>query len=106
MGENEGVTAPGATPELAPRRTIGGVISVWVVAALAGIAIGLFVPPEWRAAWLTVALGGCLVLAFAVQLAYGRSQGFTERVGASILGALLVMGVISLGFGLAAIVPG
>lgn len=106
MGENESVTAPGATPELAPRRTIGGVISVWVVAALAGIAIGLFVPAEWRAAWLTVALGACLVLGFAVQLAYGRSQGFTERVAASILGALLVMGVISLGFGLAAIVPG
>lgn len=94
------------TPELAPRRTIGGVIAVWVVAALGGIGVGLFVPAEWRAAWLTVALGVCVVLAFAVQLAYGRSQGFTERVAASALGALLVMGVISLGFGLAAIIPG
>jgi hypothetical protein len=100
------VTAPGTRPELAPRRTIGGVISVWVVAALVGIAIGLFVSAEWRAAWLSVGLGACLVLAFAVQLGYGRSQGFTERVAASSLGALLVMGVISLGFGLAAIVPG
>jgi hypothetical protein len=94
------------TPELAPRRTFGGVIAVWVVAALIGISIGLFVPEEWRAAWLTVGLGGCLVLAFAIQLWFGRSQGFTERVAASVLGALLTLGVISLGFGLSAIVPG
>lgn len=95
-----------ATPELAPRRTFGGVIAVWVFAAVLGVAIGVFVPEEWRAAWLTVGLGGCLVLAFAVQLWFGRSQGFTERVAASVLGALLVLGVISLGFGLAAVVPG
>ena len=77
-----------ATPELAPRRTFGGVIAVWVVAALIGISIGLFVPADWRAAWLAVGLGGCLVLAFAIQLWSGRSQGFTERVAASVLGAL------------------
>ena len=106
MSDNEHVNAHGAAPELAPRRTIGGVIAVWIVAVLIGLAIGLFVPGEWRAAWLTVGLGTCLVLAFAIQLGYGRSQGFTERVAASCLGALLVMGVISLGFGLAAIVPG
>lgn len=97
---------PVATPELAPRRTFGGVIAVWVIAALVGIAIGLFTPPEWRAAWLTVGLGGCLVVAFGIQLWFGRSQGFTERVAASVLGALLVLGVISLGFGLSSIVPG
>ncbi len=79
---------------------------MWVTAALIGIAIGLFAPPEWRAAWLTVGLGGCLVVAFGIQLWFGRSQGFTERVAASTLGALLVLGVISLGFGLSSIVPG
>jgi hypothetical protein len=93
-------------PELAPRRTIGGVVAVWVAAALAGIAIGVFVPEPWRAPWLVVSLGGALALAFAVQLWYGRSQQFIERVAASVLGALLVLGVISAGFGLAAIVPG
>lgn len=101
MSKNEHVV----TPELAPRRTIGGVVAVWVIAALIGVSIGLFVPGEWRAAWLTVGLGGCLIVSFGIQLSYGRSQGFTERVAAGALGALLVMGVISLGFGLAAIVP-
>jgi hypothetical protein len=95
-----------AAPALAPRRTTGGIVAVWVVAAIMGVAIGIFVPAEWRAAWLVVGLGGMLTLAFAVQLAYGRSQGYIQRVAVTILGAFLVMGVISLGFGLASIVPG
>ena len=95
-----------AVPELAPRRTIGGVIAVWVAAAVIGAVVGVLASPEWRGAWLAVGLGGCLLAAFAIQLWSGRSQGFTERVTASVLGAALVMGVISLGFGLAAIVPG
>ena len=95
-----------AIPELAPRRTFGGVVAVWLVAAVVAVVIGLFVADDQRAAWLAVGLGGCVVLAFAIQLGYGRSQGFTERVAASALGALVVMGIISLGFGLAAIVPG
>jgi hypothetical protein len=95
-----------AVPELAPRRTIGGIIAVWVVAAVIGVLVGLFAGDAWRVQWLAVGLGGCLILAFIVQLWSGRSQGFTERVAASALGALAVLGVISLGFGLAAIVPG
>ncbi|WP_349290469.1 hypothetical protein [Microbacterium sp. 2FI] len=92
-------------PELAPRRTLGGIIAVWIVAAVVGILVGIVVGPDARAAWLAVGLGGCLLLAFAIQLGYGRSQGFTERVAASVVGALVVMGVISLGFGLAAVIP-
>jgi hypothetical protein len=97
---------PVALPELAPRRTFGGVLAVWIVAAVIGVAIGVFVDAEARAAWLAVGLGGCLILSFAIQLWSGRSQGFTQRVAASILGALVVLGIISLGFGLATIVPG
>jgi|TARA_B100000408_G_scaffold47661_2_gene36647 hypothetical protein len=95
-----------STPPLAPRSTFGGVVAVWIVAAIVGIAIGLFVPAEWRAAWMPVGLGGCLILAFAVQLSYGRSYRFIQRVAASVVGALLILGVISLGFGLASVVPG
>lgn len=95
-----------AVPDLAPRRTLGGVIAVWILAAVVAVAIGVLVAPGGRGAWLAVGLGGCLLAAFAIQLWPGRSQGFTERVAASILGAALVMGVISLGFGLAAVVPG
>ena len=93
-----------STPDLAPRRTLGGVIAVWVLAVVAGVAIGVFVPAEWRAQWITVALGGCVIAAFAVQLWYGRSQAFIQRVAASVLGALIVLGLITAGFGLASVV--
>jgi nitrate/nitrite transporter NarK len=101
VSENDGMAAP----QLAPRRTLGGVVAVWVVAAVAGVAVGIFVPEQWRAAWLCVALGCAVILAFAIQLAYGRSQQFIERVAASTIGALVVLGVISAGFGLAGILP-
>lgn len=99
LRENGQVVAP----ELVPRRTIGGIIAVWIVAALVGIAIAVFVPLGWRAQWLAVGLAGCLIVSFVVQLAYGRSQGFTQRVGASVLGAFVVLGILSLGFGLASL---
>ena len=93
------------TPELAPRRTLGGIIAVWVAAVLIAVSIGIFVPAQARAGWLILGLGGCLLLSFAVQLGSGRANGFTERVAGSVLGAMVVMGLISAGFGLASIVP-
>lgn len=88
-------------PELLPRRRTAGVVAVWVVAALAALAVGVFVDPDWRGAWLLVGLGLCFFVAFAVQLASGRSQGFIVRISASVLGALVVMGLLGAGFGLA-----
>jgi hypothetical protein len=102
MGDNGRV----ATPELAPRRTFGGIVAVWVAAAVIGVAVGLFASTELRAVWLGLGLAACIVMAFVIQLSYGRSQGFTQRVAAASLGALLVLGIISLGFGLAGVVPG
>ncbi|MEZ3155496.1 hypothetical protein AB1K56_01070 [Microbacterium sp. BWR-S6Y] len=90
-----------STPDLTPRRTFGGIVAVWVLAALAGVAIGLFAPAGWRAQWISVALGGCIIAAFAVQLWYGRSQAFIQRMALSSLGALVVLGVITAGFALA-----
>ncbi|MFJ4222651.1 hypothetical protein [Microbacterium sp. NPDC089695] len=91
-------------PALAPRNAFVGVLAVWAVAFVASIAVGVFVPEEWRVPWLLVAFGAIILLSFAVQLWYGRTQGFILRVGGGALGALLVMGVISVGFGLAALV--
>lgn len=100
LGHNGRVTAP----DLAPPRTVGGVVAVWVLAAVAAVLVGLLAPPDSRAVWMPVALGGCLIAAFGVQLALGRSRGFIERVAASVLGALLVMGFIGIGFGLSSLV--
>ncbi len=92
-------------PALAPRNAFVGVIVVWAVAFVATVAIGIFVPEEWRVPWMLVGFGGVVLLSFAVQLWYGRTQGFIFRVASSVTGALLLMGLISIGFGLAALIP-
>lgn len=92
-------------PALAPRNAFVGVIVVWAAAFVATVAIGIFVPEEWRVPWMLVGFGGVVLLSFAVQLWYGRTQGFIFRVAGSVTGALLLMGLISVGFGLAALIP-
>ncbi|MBO9626336.1 MAG: hypothetical protein J7484_08185 [Microbacterium sp.] len=92
-------------PALAPRNAFVGVFVVWGVAFLASIAVGVFVPEEWRVSWLLVTFGALVLLSFAVQLWYARTEGFIFRVACSVTGALLLTGLISVGFGLAALVP-
>jgi drug/metabolite transporter (DMT)-like permease len=100
MRDNERMTSP----ELAPRRPFGGIVAVWVFAAVAGIAIIVFVPAAWRATWMTLALAASLLLGFAIQLAYGRAQRFIQRMALSTVGALIVLGILSVGLGLASVV--
>lgn len=88
-------------PEILPRKRAAGVVAVWVVATVVALAVGIFVEPDWRGAWLLVGLGFCFFLSFAVQLASGRSQGFIVRISASVVGALVVMGLLGAGFALA-----
>lgn len=91
-------------PALAPRNAFIGVGAVWATAFVVSLCVGIFVPEEWRFSWLLVAFGGMVLLSFAVQLWYGRTQGFIFRVAGSVTGALLLMGMISVGFGIAALI--
>lgn len=95
-----------SAPELAPRSSVTGIAAVWVAALLGGIAIAIFVPMENQSKWFVLALAASLLVSFGVQLAYGRSTGFIRRVAASVLGALLALGIVSVAVGLAAIIPG
>lgn len=91
-------------PALAPRNAFVGVLVVWAAAFVGSVVIGIVVPEQWRVPWLLVAFGAVVMLSFAVQLWYGRTQGFILRTAGSTIGALVVMGVISVGFALAALV--
>lgn len=92
-------------PALAPRNAFLGVAAVWAVALASAVAVGIFATDDWRMPWLLVSFGVIVLLSFAVQLAYGQVQGFLFRVASTALGSLLLMGVISVGFGLTALVP-
>ncbi|WP_193596677.1 hypothetical protein [Microbacterium sp. YJN-G] len=91
-------------PALAPRNAFHGVIAVWVASVVVAITLGILLPEADRVIWLLIAFGAIVLLSFAVQLAYGRAQGFTVRVASSVVGSLVVMGVVSAVFGLAALV--
>ncbi|MDQ1131064.1 hypothetical protein [Microbacterium sp. SORGH_AS_0888] len=82
-------------PELVPPRPTGGIVGVWIATALAGVGIVLFVPLHWQSSWITLTLGIALIAAFIVQLAYGRAQRFIRRTAITVLGSLLILGVIS-----------
>lgn len=90
-------------PALAPRNAFHGVIAVWIVSLVAAVALGIVLPEGERLAWLVIAFGAVVPLAFAVQLAYGRAQGFIVRVAGSVVGALILMGIVSGVFGLSAL---
>lgn len=93
-----------SVPDLAPRPTVYGIVTVWVLALIAGVAIVVFVPAALQAVWFALAMAGALILGFAVQLVYGRSTGFIRRVAASALGSLLILGIVTAAIGLAAII--
>ncbi|WP_417561896.1 hypothetical protein [Microbacterium sp.] len=101
MSRAEAPAEPAA--ELPARAAIGSAVAVWVVAALMGLAVGVFAPVGQRAGWVSLSLGGCLVLSFAVQLWIGRPHGFIARVALSLLGAFVVLGIIAGVFGLIAV---
>ncbi len=85
---------------LPPAPAYRSVIWVWAVAGVVALVIGVFAPPEWRAAWMPVGLGGCVLIAFVVQLRRADPVGFLVRLAASCVGAFAVMSLIGIGFGL------
>lgn len=88
-------------PAIAPRNAFHGVVAVWIASLVIAVTLGIVLPDEVRVGWLLIAFGGVVLLSFAVQLAYGRAQGFIVRVAGSVVGALVVMGLVSAAFGIA-----
>lgn len=91
------------SPELTPRSPLAGMIATWAFGALAAVAVGLLSPLGERFLWLAVGAGACVFVAFAVNLAYGRAEGFIVRTAVAALGALVAMGVIAFVFFLVSI---
>ncbi|MDQ4214417.1 hypothetical protein [Microbacterium capsulatum] len=90
-------------PALAPRSPLTGLVVTWAVAAVGALVIGILAPASTVMAWFVIGFGASILLSFAVQLLRGEAKGFILRVAAGCLGSLLVMGVISIGFGVAAL---
>lgn len=102
MGQN-GDMSEAAQPT---RNAFIGVIVSWVFALVIAVLIGILVGSADRAPWLVMGFAAVILVTFAVQLWYASPVGFIFRIAASVGGALVLMGLVSAGFGLAALLPG
>jgi hypothetical protein len=73
-------------------RTWSGIASVWVLAVVAVAFVTAFATGDARFSLLWLALAACCLVTFVIQLATHRKVGFIDRVGASIVGALVIIG--------------
>lgn len=101
MGHN-GDMSEAASPA---RNAFVGVVVSWVLALAIAVLIGALVDSSHRAPWLVLGFAAVIIATFAIQLWYASPVGFIFRVAASVGGALVVMGLISALFGLAAMIP-
>lgn len=80
------------------------VVGVWVFGAVCALLVGLLSHPGQYVAWIGLSAAGCTVVTLCIQLAGGRSDGYVNRVTASIVGAVVVLGAATGVFALLGIV--
>ncbi|QIM19823.1 hypothetical protein G7066_12685 [Leucobacter coleopterorum] len=69
-------------------------VTAWVVAAVIGVLVTVFVRGEERFSWLVFAIGASTLVTFALQLGTAQRVGFITRVAFSVAGSVLVIAVI------------
>ena len=89
-----------APPPLSRGAAAASVAAVWAVALMLGVLISVISARDQYAAWLSLALGVCVIASFAAQLATQQKNGFVNRLAATLTGAFLILGVIGAILGL------
>ena len=87
-------------------RTWGGIASVWGLAVVGVVLVAVFSIGDLRFPLLSLALAACCLATFVIQLSTHRKVGFIDRVGASIVGALVIIGGTGLYLSIAAVLGG
>ena len=75
------------------RWQLASIVPVWVLALIAAVFVGLYSPAEGTLTWVPIVLAASVILAFAIQLAIRRKDGFVLRVMASVTGVVVVLGI-------------
>ncbi|MET0725478.1 MAG: hypothetical protein ABWY36_03950 [Leifsonia sp.] len=78
---------------LSTGKSFAGILPVWIVAVAGALFVGLSVAPQERFGALCLSLAGCAILAFCIQLAVRRRDGFVARVVISIVGAVVIASI-------------
>ncbi|MGO1798105.1 hypothetical protein [Microbacterium gubbeenense] len=81
-----------------------GLLLPWSVALLLALAVVAFAPPGGWWQWFPAAAGVAVIVSFVVQIIIGRADGFIIRLSTAALGAILLIGIVSVVGGLFAVV--
>lgn len=71
---------------------LASIVPVWLASVVAAVLVGVLATRD-ASSWLGIALALSVILAFAIQLAIKKKEGFVLRVMASVTGAVIVLGV-------------
>ncbi|GAA3889772.1 hypothetical protein GCM10022381_34710 [Leifsonia kafniensis] len=74
------------------KRQWKSVAVVWLFSAVCVVLVGLLSDPGQYLAWIGLSAAGCTIMTLCIQLASGRPEGYVNRVTASIVGAVVVLG--------------
>ena len=88
------------------QRTWAGIVSVWVLAGIGAALVTVVSTGDARFSWLMLALAACSLVTFMIQLATHRKVGFIDRVGASIVGAFVIIGGTGVYLSIASLIGG
>lgn len=88
------------------QRTWAGIVSVWLLAGVAAMLVAVVSTGDLRFSWLLLALALCSLITFMIQLSTHRKVGFIDRVGASIVGAFVIIGATGVYLSIASLVGG
>jgi hypothetical protein len=71
---------------------LASIVPVWLLSIAAAVVVAVLAASD-ASTWLAIALAGAVILAFAIQLAIQKKDGFVLRIMASVTGAVVVLGV-------------
>ncbi|HLS92371.1 MAG TPA: hypothetical protein VK015_02535 [Microbacterium sp.] len=72
-----------------------GLLLPWSVSFVIALVIAIFSPIGQRWEWFAAGAGIAVILAFVVQIIIGRVDGFILRTATSVLGCVLIVGIVS-----------
>jgi quinol-cytochrome oxidoreductase complex cytochrome b subunit len=86
------VSAPAdTTPSRLVRLKPATIVPVWLFALVAGVVVALTTTGDDHYTWLSLALGGSILLSFVLQLAASEKDGLVSRTMLALCGSLVIL---------------
>jgi len=84
-------TAPDSTASRLARLKPVTIVPVWLFALVAGVVIAATTTGDEHYTWLSLALGGSILLTFVLQLATSEKDGLVSRTMLALCGSLVLL---------------